>query len=101
MDLPRDDALALLRSIDKRLGVLLSLAIADRLPEGSRASKRSLDGVLHAAGLSHNEIASLMGKSRQAVQQVLKAEADERNSAKRSPAATRSRRSEVPHGGES
>jgi hypothetical protein len=99
MDLHANDATALLRSIDTKLAVLLSLAIADRLPEASRASKRSLDGVLHAAGLSQNEIASLMGKSRQAVQQVLKTEADGRKPAKRNRTGTKSRRSGVANGG--
>ena len=73
MDPSRTDTTALLQSIDKKLGILLALAIDERLPERSRASKRSLDEVLHTAGLTPTEIGALMGKTRQAVQQVLAA----------------------------
>jgi hypothetical protein len=78
------DSHALLGRIDKKLGVLLALAIADRLPETSRASRRSLDSVLHAAGLTQSEIAALMGKTPQAVSQVLATE-----SARTKPGATK------------
>jgi hypothetical protein len=68
------DTAALLQAIDRKLGVLLAVAIADRLPANSRAAQRSLDTVLHAGGLTQAEIATLMGKSQQAVSQALAAD---------------------------
>lgn len=61
----------LLNSIDSKLSALLAIAIVDRLPDTARAKGRPLDRVLADAGLSPPEIAALMGKTRQAVQQVL------------------------------
>lgn len=81
---PQDDLLA---SIDMKLGALLSLAIADRLPETARASNRPLDEVLRDAGLPVAEIAALMGKSPQAVRQVLDAQ-DGSSSRKKRPRRT-------------
>jgi hypothetical protein len=69
------DTAALLRAIDKKLHVLLAVAIADRVPDTSRAANRSLDSVLRASGLSLGEIGTLMGKSKQAVSQALNADA--------------------------
>jgi hypothetical protein len=60
-----------LTAIDQKLSALLALAIAERLPETARARSRPLDVVLRDAGLEVAQIATLMGKSQQAVYQVL------------------------------
>jgi len=70
MNTSRTDVLS---SIETKLGALLALAIADRLPQTAKARARPLDQILADGGLTTVEIASLMGKSRQAVQQVLSA----------------------------
>lgn len=56
-----------LNSIDGKLGALLAIAVVDHLSEDRRAS-RSLDVILHDAGLGTGEIADLLGKSQRAVQ---------------------------------
>lgn len=60
-----------LQRIDAKLGALLALALLDHLPDNAPARKRSIDQGLKAAGLDVGEIAALLGKSRQAVYQLL------------------------------
>ncbi len=61
----------ILKRIDAKLGALLALALLNHLPENAPARKRSIDQGLKAAGLEVGEIAALLGKSRQAVYQLL------------------------------
>jgi hypothetical protein len=63
--------LEILQRIDAKLGALLALALLDHLPENAPVRKRSIDQGLKAAGLEVGEIAALLGKSRQAVYQLL------------------------------
>jgi hypothetical protein len=83
------DPTALLQAIDKKLHVLLALAIADRVPETSRAAKRSLDSVLRASGLSLGEIGTLMGKSKQAVSQALATDVQRPSSTRKTSSSAR------------
>src|SRR4051812_17349401 len=78
--MPDTSTKEILSSIDQKLSALLALAIADRLPETARARSRSLDSVLRASGMAVADIAVLMGKTRQAVDQSLKADAGRKSS---------------------
>lgn len=63
-----------LRSIDTKLAALLAITVEQYLRNTSGAAKprpRSIDKLLHDAGLTHSEIGNLLGKTRQAVSQIL------------------------------
>lgn len=65
----------LLRSIDTKLGALVALHAHRLLMEDADLAKprpRSIDRLLADAGLSQGEIGAVLGKTRQAVGQVLK-----------------------------
>lgn len=72
------DELELLRSIDVKLGALLALETQRLLredPELADPRPRSIDRLLADTGLSRTEIASILGKTPQAVGQMLKKDA--------------------------
>ena len=60
----------LLECIDHKLGALLALSLNERLDEKRQA--KSLDQLLHRAGIGSAEIAGYLGKTQRAVQQAIK-----------------------------
>lgn len=65
----------LLRAIDAKLGALLAIHTYRLLvdePDLAKPRRRSIDRLLHDAGLSQAEIGQILGKTQQAVSQVLK-----------------------------
>ena len=69
-----DPQLALLRSIDTKLSAILALTLDGfvRAYDVDGAKKMSIENRLIGAGLTQNETAALLGKTRQAVGQRLK-----------------------------
>lgn len=65
-----DSQLDLLRKIDSKIGALLAISIDEYLrnhPEVAKPRPRTIDQLLLDVGLPVKEIASLLGKSEQAV----------------------------------
>jgi len=64
----------LLRSIDAKLGALVTIMLDDyvRTHKVAGAKPKPIDQMLHDAGLSTAEIASLLGKTQRAVQLAIK-----------------------------
>ena len=65
----------ILKAMDRKLSALVAIHTQRLLVEDSDLAKprpRSVDRLLHDAGLSQQEIADVLGKTRQAVGQVLK-----------------------------
>jgi len=72
-----DDKLATLKQIEIKLSALVGLAIEEAIrssPDLARRRRRPIDAVLSDAGLTGTEIAKLLGKTPQAVSQVLQRE---------------------------
>jgi len=68
-----DETMQVLQRIDAKLGAILSL-LADQLSReaaGNRHRPRTMDRMLTDAGLNPTEVGRVLGKSRQAVSQVL------------------------------
>lgn len=69
----------LLRSIDGKLTALISIhtqrLLADD-PQLANPRPRPIDVILHDAGLGQQEIANILGKTRQAVGHILRKERD-------------------------
>src|ERR1700689_1281086 len=68
-----DETLAVLKRLDATLSALLAIAIDQHLRDTGLAQPRprSIDRMLVDAGLTASEVARLLGKSPQAVSQVL------------------------------
>ena len=84
----------LLKRIDAKLGALLAIGVEDllrRTPELANPRPRSIDRLLTDVGLGQSEIASLLGKSPQAVGQMLRSEG--RKTAKKAAKGTASKQS--------
>ena len=65
----------ILKAMDAKLSALVAIHTQRLLVEDSDLAKprpRSVDKLLHDAGLNQQEIADVLGKTRQAVGQVLK-----------------------------
>jgi ParB-like chromosome segregation protein Spo0J len=72
--LAEEEIAAILQRIDKRLSVLVAIVLDQYLREvAAKPKERSAEQVLADAGLTHQQIADLLGKTRQAVSQGLKA----------------------------
>jgi hypothetical protein len=72
-----DRAELLLESIDKKLAAILAIVVDDylrRTPNVGMARQRPIDKTLHDVGFTDAEVANLLGKSRQAVSQLLQRE---------------------------
>lgn len=73
----RSDETELLKAIDTKLSALVAIhtqrLLADS-PDLARPRPRSIDKLLHDVGLSQAEIARILGKTPQAVGQILKKE---------------------------
>lgn len=85
------ESLAILRSIDARLSALLAISVEDllrRTPELANPRPRSIDRLLTDAGLDQAQVATLLGKSPQAVSQQL---AKDGKAKKRAPAVKRAK----------
>lgn len=68
-----DREIELLKSIDAKLCALLALAADGHIREtGAKAKPRNTDKLLKAGGLNNTEIAAILGKTRQAVEEQLK-----------------------------
>lgn len=64
-----------LKSIDTKLSALVAIhthRLLVETPDLAKPRPRSVDRLLHDAGLSQQEIANVLGKTTQAVGQVLK-----------------------------
>lgn len=68
-----DELTDLARSIDAKLGALLAIYTHQLLIESDLAQPRprSIDRMLHDVGLTQAQIAAVLGKSTQAVSQML------------------------------
>ena len=69
------ESLQILQSIDAKVSAMLAIQVHRTLledPDLAEPRPRSVDKLLHDAGLNQREIASLLGKSVQAVSQMIK-----------------------------
>ena len=76
-----DELLLLLRGIDRKLSALLAVSVDQSLRSSEGLAKprpRTIDRLLSDAGLLGTEIARTLGKSPQAVSQVLASDAKTR-----------------------
>lgn len=70
-----DEIAQILKAMDTKLSALVAIHTQRLLAEAPDLAKprpRSIDKLLHDAGLSQQEIADVLGKTRQAVGQALK-----------------------------
>lgn len=80
MSEPSDRQIALLDSIDTKLGALLALILDAHLRETgiAKPKPRGIDRLLADAGLSPKQIATLLGKTDRAVRMQLAVEREKR-----------------------
>jgi hypothetical protein len=86
-DQSAEELIALLKAMDRKLSALLSISVDQTLRSSQGLAKprpRSIDRLLSDAGLLGTEIARILGKTPQAVSQILAS--DNRGRSRKKPA---------------